>query len=184
MKPKLLRSRYVFKTPWWKIRKDTLRFFDGSVSPWYIREVGGVGRVFCLTREGKVVLVRMYKPGAGKMVTELPTGLMEKGESPKATTMRELHEETGYTVLSKNMQKLGVYEISPTETEGKVHLFFAKGAVKTTVAARNPHEDGEVILASLDRVLRYVRNGTIVAMGQVASVYIALDYLGYFKKKK
>ncbi|MDO8582135.1 MAG: NUDIX hydrolase [bacterium] len=180
MRPKLLKSRSIFKNRWVRIREDILKFSDGSVAPWYIREVGGVGRIFCLTPEGKVILVRMYKPGAGKVVTELPTGLVDKGENPKATAIRELCEETGYVVNRRAVQKLGVYEISPTETEGQVHLFIGKNAIRKGDPVKNPHEEGEVLLVSPEKLLHYARNGTIEAMGQVASVYIGLDYLGYF----
>ena len=181
MKPKRLSSKYIFKNRWVRIREDQLQFSDGSVASWYIREVGAVGRIFCLTENGKIVLVRMYKPGAGKVVTEVPTGLVDKGESPKATAIRELYEETGYVVRPQDVQKLGVYEISPTGTEGKVHLFFVKGAIRKNDGQKNPHEEGTVELVSPATALRYARNGTIQAMGQVASVYIGLDHLGYFK---
>lgn len=182
MKPKVLRSRAIFKNRWVRIREDLLQFSDGSVAPWYIREVGGVGRIFCLTKEGKVILVRMYKPGAGKVVTELPTGLVNKGENPKATAIRELREETGYVVDSRNVRKLGVYEISPTETEGNVCLFIGRDAVRVGAPVKNPHEEGKVLLVSPAKALHFVRTGVIQAMGQVASVYVGLDYLGYLKK--
>ncbi len=183
MKPKVLHSRYVFTNRWVRIREDELKFSDGSVGPWYIREVGGVGRIFCLTEDGKIILVRMYKPGAGKVVTEIPTGLVDAGEDPKATAIRELHEEAGYVINPRYVRKLGVYEISPTETEGKVHLFFAKGAIRKGEPMKNPHEDAEVLLVSPATALRYARDGTIQAMGQVASVYLGLDHLRFFKNR-
>lgn len=184
MRPKVLRSHSVFRNRWVRIREDVLQFSDGSVGPWYVREVGNVGRIFCLTKEGKIILVRMYKPGAGKVVTEIPTGLVDKGESPKATAIRELREEAGYAVRPQDVEELGVYEISPTETQGKVHLYFGKNAVRKGSPMKNPHEESEVVLVSPATALRYARNGIIQAMGQVASVYVGLDHLGFFKKKK
>ena len=59
-----------------------------------------------------------------------------------------------------------------------------KDAVKKNAPEKNPHEDGEVFTVTPDALLRYARNGTIEAMGQVASVYIGLDYLGFFKKRR
>ncbi len=178
MRPKVLKSRYVLQKRWVRIREDMLKFSDGSVAPWYVREVGKVGRIFCMTEDGKIILVRMYKPGAAKVVTELPTGLVDKGENPKATAIRELREETGYVVAPKDVRALGVYEISPTETEGKVYLFIGKNAIRKGSAMKNPHEEGVVELVSPAKALRYVRSGVIEATGQVASVYVGLDYLG------
>jgi ADP-ribose pyrophosphatase len=184
-KPEVLSSKYVMKTPWWKMRKDTLRFRDGSVAPWYVKEVGNVGRIFCVTKDKKVILVRQYKHGARRVITELPTGLIDKKDkSVKYGTLRELREETGYAALSKDVQKIAVHEVSQTGTEARVHLFFGRNAWKEGEPEDNPHEDGEVALASFSQVLQYVRDGTIDAAGQIAAVYTALDYLGYLKKKK
>lgn len=49
-----------------------------------------------LTRDGRVILVRQYKQGAGVCV-EIPGGARDKpNETPEETAQRELLEETGY----------------------------------------------------------------------------------------
>lgn len=48
-------------------------------------------------RRGRVLTVRQYRHGSGKIETELPAGDIERGESLIKTAKRELLEETGFT---------------------------------------------------------------------------------------
>jgi 8-oxo-dGTP pyrophosphatase MutT (NUDIX family) len=44
----------------------------------------------------RLLLIRQYRPPAGRAVIEFPAGLIDTRQSVKATALRELHEETGY----------------------------------------------------------------------------------------
>jgi len=57
---------------------------------------GAVAIVCTLKPSGKLILVRQYRPPADGMVIEFPAGLVNPGESPAETAVRELREETGY----------------------------------------------------------------------------------------
>ncbi|KAH9811971.1 NUDIX hydrolase domain-like protein [Melampsora americana] len=47
-------------------------------------------------RPVQVILVLQYRPPLGKVVVELPAGLVDGKEEVEATALRELYEETGY----------------------------------------------------------------------------------------
>ena len=47
--------------------------------------------------DDEIVLVRQFRPPAGKLMVEFPAGLIDPGESAVTTAVRELYEETGFT---------------------------------------------------------------------------------------
>lgn len=161
------------------IREDMLRFADGSTAQWYVRMVGRVGCIFAVTPNRRVVLVHQYKHGARTVVTELPTGIVERGETAKAGAIRELREETGYAVRPAQTRLLATHHLSATGEEGTRSFFLATGAVRIGDPVENPHEAGEVELATFATVYRYARTGKIFEGSHVGMVYLALDALGY-----
>jgi len=56
--------------------------------------------ILALTDDGRVPLVRQFRPPVGREVWELPAGLVDRDETLEATAVRELEEECGYTAES------------------------------------------------------------------------------------
>ena len=67
------------------------------VEDYFVRESRGFCVVFALTPDENVLLVRQYKHGVGEIVTDLPAGVIDAGETPETCAVRELAEETGFT---------------------------------------------------------------------------------------
>jgi ADP-ribose pyrophosphatase len=51
--------------------------------------------VLALTADGRVPLVRQYRPAIERITLELPGGLLDTAETPAAVAARELEEEAG-----------------------------------------------------------------------------------------
>lgn len=60
-----------------------------------IRHPGGAA-VLPVLADGRVVLIRQYRPALGAMIWEIPAGRLEPGETPEECVHRELVEEAGY----------------------------------------------------------------------------------------
>ena len=79
-----------------------LEFIDdrGRHRKWESADRSGAGAaaflVALIQPEDELLLVRQFRPPAGKLMLEFPAGLIEPGETPAETAERELYEETGY----------------------------------------------------------------------------------------
>lgn len=108
---KTICSKYIIKRPWLTARRDEVELPNGIRNPeYYVLEYPGWVNVIAITKDGHFVMVRQYRHGLDDIFTELPAGVMEKGETPEQAARRELMEETGFgggfwklwTVLSAN----------------------------------------------------------------------------------
>jgi 8-oxo-dGTP pyrophosphatase MutT (NUDIX family) len=96
---------------------------------------GAVAILATLKPSGKLILVRQYRPPLDAFAIEFPAGLVDRGEEPAATALRELKEETGYVGRLVKMMPVGYN--SPGLTQEGVHLAIvevdedAQGELKT-----------------------------------------------------
>ncbi len=83
------------------LRRIRYRDAEGAPRLWETAERNGFhGAVLLFARllpSDRLVLIRQYRPPAGRFVFELPAGLIDEGETPEEAARRELREETGYT---------------------------------------------------------------------------------------
>lgn len=80
------------------VTHKTYRMPDGTTGDFTTTGEGGQSAaVFAVTKSGKIVIARQYRPGPDKILDELPGGSVDRAETPEAAARRELLEETGYT---------------------------------------------------------------------------------------
>jgi 8-oxo-dGTP pyrophosphatase MutT (NUDIX family) len=61
-----------------------------------VKGQGAVAVIATMQPSGAIILVRQFRPPADGYVIEFPAGLIDDGEFPEVTAVRELREETGY----------------------------------------------------------------------------------------
>ena len=80
-----------------RLRKERFRSRkSGACHDYFVTHLADGVHVIALTAEGRVVMVRQFRAGAGRDSLETPGGLIEPGEDPLVAGARELVEETGY----------------------------------------------------------------------------------------
>ena len=115
--------------------------------------------VVALTPEQRVVVVRQYRFGTGKITVEIPGGVIDLGEAPEAAARRELQEETGYT--SARWTALGPVEPNPAFQTNLCHHYLAEEARLTHPLELDPGEDIVVDTLTQDELVGAIRSGAI-----------------------
>jgi 8-oxo-dGTP pyrophosphatase MutT (NUDIX family) len=173
----ILSSEYRVDTKFLRLRADRVALPSGAVvDEYFVRESRGFAVAFALTPDDRVLLVRQYKHGVGEVVTELPAGGMDEGESPAECVARELAEETGYTGSAPAFVR--TFLTDPTNSTSRFHVFVVRDATRTREPQTDVTEEIEVDLVPIDEVRAMALDGRIAAGSQVAAVLVALAYLG------
>ncbi|KAH6630551.1 NUDIX hydrolase domain-like protein [Chaetomium sp. MPI-SDFR-AT-0129] len=92
---------------WVRTVKKEYKDPNGNIRTWEWAErvtrpegcdIDGVSVVAIIEKDNRsaVVLQKQYRPPIGRVVIELPAGLVDKDETPEQAAIRELEEETGY----------------------------------------------------------------------------------------
>jgi ADP-ribose diphosphatase len=103
-----------------------------------VRHPGGAA-VLPILADGRLLLIRQYRPALGGMVVEIPAGRLEPGEDPARCAARELAEEVGYR--AGRLVKLGELLSTVGFCDERIHLF----AASELAAVPTAREAGEFI---------------------------------------
>jgi len=177
MKWKVLESEQIFNQPWLNVRKDVCELPNGNKhSSYYILEYPSWVSAFAITEDNKVLLVKQYRHGLDVVSTELPGGVVDKGETEKTAIERELKEETGY--VFESVEYLGKISPNPATSNNYMHMFIARGGKKVSEQSLDETEDVEVLTVTIDELKQLLREHKIVQALHVSCMFYALEKLG------
>ena len=120
-----------------------------------------------VTKEGDLVMVRQWRFGAQALSAEVPGGVMDAGEGPVETAVRETREETGYAHGAPTL--LGSVSPNPAIQANRCHFVLLEGVSNGSPRALDEHEEIEVEAVRPSEALRRVRAGeTTHALAELA----------------
>lgn len=169
----VLESRETYDArPWFSVSVQRVRLPDGRVIdnyyqiglPHYVVIVPYLG-------DGRLVMLRQYRHGYGKVSLTLPGGILEKGEDPLAAAKRELMEETGHTAAE--WQSMGEFVPHSNYGCGKAHFFLARDARPVARPAPGDLEYMTVEIVDEAGVDSAVRSGEMLSLSNVAAIMLA-----------
>jgi ADP-ribose pyrophosphatase len=150
-----------------RVRRERHRLPDGrEVSLDAVRCPAGA-TVVPLLPDGRVVLLRQFRPIVGAELCEVPAGTTNPGESPEACARRELVEEAGYE--AGRLERLGEILVDPGLTDDRLFLFVARD-LRPVARRPEPDEAIEVFVVPLTEAYRMIDAGEIVDAGTVAAL--------------
>jgi ADP-ribose pyrophosphatase len=169
-------SNYRVDEPFLRVRSDTVELPNGTIiEGYFVRESRGFAIAVALTPERQIVLVRQYKHGIGRIVLEMPAGMIDADEAPEACVVRELAEETGYAGDPPRLLR-SLYA-DPTSSNASFHVFLIENAVPKFAQSLDSTEEIAIETTTIADFGDAARDGRIASGSQVAAAYIALDHI-------
>ena len=116
--------------------REALVMPDGFELDWYYVDTPPSVMVVPVTGDGDLVLVRQYRHNLKAYALEFPAGTVSEGEDLARAALRELEEETGFTLApGAGLHPLGAYYSLPSETNKYTHVFVAEPVVASGPAS-------------------------------------------------
>lgn len=150
---------------------------DGSTEHWdFVSHRKGAACVVSVFPDGRLLLVRQYRPALGRYTWELPAGGRDSvEEDTKVCAERELREETGYD--SDELIKILSLKATVAYSDELIDVYLAKNIRKIGSQHLDPAESIEMKAFSLDEVIQKIRTFEIQDAKTVAGI---LCYKSFF----
>lgn len=137
--PKIKSRRTIEVSPWMELTEREVAYKNGTTELYHAVTQNDYVAIVALTPDGRIPIVRQYRPAMERFTWELPAGTVDAGEDAALTCERELMEETGYP--SKAVHALGINAPCSARLSNKIHSFFVEAGPK-------PH--GQAIEAGIE----------------------------------
>ena len=166
---KILDSKYLYKSNGVALRIDQCEIPNGNVFEPYVIETGTWVNIIALTKNREVILEKQYRHGIGKVLLEIPAGIMDEDESPLQAAQRELLEETGYT--SEHFIEVGKVYPNPATHNNLTHSFLALDVEKVGQQDLDETEEIEVSLIPFDELVSIAKEGGLPQALHVSALF-------------
>lgn len=169
--PKPVRRRHLFKAATFDLYEQILDFGPGRRRvPWYMITHPGAASVLPVLADGRIVMLRQYRPAIRKWLWEVPCGTLKVGEDPRAGAARELAEEAGYT---GRLRTLAAFYSAPGFCDERMFCYVADRLRPVPV---NHDPDERIVIRPMrpDAVRR------LLAAGGIADAKTLVCLLAYF----
>jgi len=145
-----LNRETLLDTKFLKVFEDTVKLPSGDVFDDYSVVTLPNGVVIVATDvDGRLIAQFEYKYAIDKVILNLPSGGVEKGETPLEAAAKELLEETGYS--SDDIELIQTVYEYPSKLDHVLYIVRVKNAVKVKDAVHEATESiSQVHLISAD----------------------------------
>jgi len=152
------KNRQIFKGRIVTLQIEEHTLPDGRKASFEVVHHPGGAAALPLLNDGRVVLIRQYRPALGQMIVELPAGKLEAGEAPENCIRRELEEEIGFRC--NQLEPLGKMWPAVGFCDELIHLFLAQD-LEPVATQLEADEFIEPLVLPFTEVLEMVRRGEI-----------------------
>ena len=153
------------------VEKDVELGGERGVETFWSVRTAAYAAILAVTEDGRIPLVRQFRPAVETHVLELPSGAIDPGETPAEAARRELLEETG--CQSRELIPLGRLHVDSGRFETQQWAFFAS-EVRIVDGAPSSEEDLEVLFVRPHELRPAIVSGEFNLSAHVAIVGLAV----------
>jgi ADP-ribose pyrophosphatase len=132
---------------------------DGAEHTFHVAEAADGVTVIALTESGELVMVEQWRHPVQRVTLELPSGIIDPGETPEQAGARELREETGYA--GGEPERIGCLVLNPSWQTTRLYTVVIRGARRAGDKELDEGEDTRVCCLAVDEARRRVLAGEI-----------------------
>lgn len=168
--PRIRARRTTRVSPWMAIIEREVEFApDGKPQLYHAVDQQDYIAIVAALPDGRIAIVRQYRPALERFTWELPAGLVDPGEDPAACCRRELMEETGFA--ARAVHALGCYAPCTARLSNRLHSFFVATG---PLAAGKPAEPGiEPKWVSPAQLAELILSGEFVPQLHIGALLLA-----------
>ena len=162
-------KKIILETDWFLVESEELYSKALQGKPFYRFVIPDSVMILALTEDQKILLIKQYRHSVESFTLELPSGMIDNGETPQKAAERELYEETGY--ICKNLYLLGEGTPWIDRAKSRAFLFYGQGAVKD--GGFKSEENIKVIPVSVEKLKELSVSGRFKQMQSFALFLLA-----------
>ena len=166
----IIETKYYYKGHIGNLRVDMVRFPSGRVKPREILEHRPCVAILPVTETGRIVLIKQYRHAVDEEIFEIPAGIIEEGEEPRASACRELREETGFK--PGKLEEIAAIYTTPGFCDEKIHIYIA-----TELSVAPLQQDDDEFIKTFDYSVEELEK--MIAEGKIADGKTLLAYYWY-----
>jgi ADP-ribose pyrophosphatase len=173
--PGLHQRKKVYSSRVFDVYEGDVHLPDGRVSKQSWIDHRPCIAVVPINSEGRLILIKQYRPAVGRILIEIPAGNMDReAESVEACVQRELAEETGFK--AGRLVKLFEGYLVPGYCNEYMYYYLASDLF---AASAPPDEDEviEIMTASIEEAKQMIKDGSVIDSKTALGIYLTIDYL-------
>lgn len=166
---KLIHSKTVFRGKVFDVRQDRIQAPDGEEHQIDLIQHHPAVTILPIDEEQKIWFVRQYRHPAGVYLLELPAGVMDEGELPQVSALRELREEIG--MAANKLERIAGFYLAPGYSTEYMHVFLARQLYPSPLPG-DPDEKIEIEKIPINQVYKFIENGEIQDAKSLSALFL------------